>query len=129
MLGRWLHPMIVLFATAACIIYVMVPIEALYGIVDSLSRLRGTEGYSVFRIDWPYVISGLIWMMAFSVCFMICIVNVFNLIRCGTANKNVDVNLIRNLTKKDVKDLTVWLNDNTYEPHHLKELWGEHNHV
>lgn len=129
MLGRWLHPMIVLFAAAACLIYVLAPIEALYGLVDSLCRMRGTEGFSVFRIDWPYVISGLFWMMLFSVCIMICIVNVFNLIKCGTSHEDVDINLIMNLTKKDTKELSVWLNENTYGPEHLKELWAEQNHV
>lgn len=122
-----MHPVVLLAGVMTCATLVAFLVEGLYGFMNSLVQLQGLPGWSFIRKDWPHLIAAWFWLTIFSVAIIGFLINVSNLFRSGVSRVK-DFSPLRALSVADVKDLGEWIEDNTYGPEHLKELFGERDH-
>lgn len=126
MIGRWVHPLVILAGILAVATFLILNALGVFGFVNSLVEIQGGAGWDLMRQDWPYIISGWFWVSGFAVGLVGFLINILNVFRCGTS-RITDFSLLRSLSRQESQELTIWLNENTYGWEHLKTLWGEHD--
>jgi len=122
MMGRsWFHPLKIL------LVGFMVVIIAYFGFSTFLAICASmVTNLDWAKRDWPFMVAGTIWISLFSSAVIGVIVNLMNALMVGVGTTH-DFSMLDKLTKDEMTELNGWLNSQTYELKHLKELWGETN--
>ena len=118
-----LHPLNVLVIIAMGCTIMFWSIETFMNVTNLMEKAEGSAlagpGW-----DFAHIISGMIWVVAFSAGAVGCLVNLSNALRLRTY-KVKDFSAMKKLNGDEIHKLNQWLDTNTYGPEHLKGLWGE----
>jgi hypothetical protein len=124
---RWLHPLKFFMMGATLVVLILFTAEFFVSVVSSLHVLNlgyKNPNITLYCKDWAYVVASVVWVGGFSVGVLGCAVNLANALRMGSTNvKKFDS--MHDLTKDEAKTLHEWIDLRTYDPKHLKMLWGE----